>query len=145
MRSFLCALLIAAASFAPQEAHAQKAAGDTYQIEVCNNTDQDVFFAIGYMPVGSNELRSEGWRTIRARTCSIQAETSNQYFYGYAEEVTGDGTWGGNFGHCVIRPGPFDFPMRGMCSRPGAAEIQMIELQADDSVYGGRFTWNLNY
>jgi hypothetical protein len=96
-------------------------------------------------PVGSNELRSEGWRTIRARTCSIQAETSNQYFYGYAEEVTGDGTWGGNFGHCVIRPGPFDFPMRGMCSRPGAAEIRMIELQADDSVYGGRFTWNLNY
>jgi hypothetical protein len=35
--------------------------------------------------------------------------------------------------------------MRGMCSRPGAAEIQMIELEANDATYGGRFTWNLNY
>jgi uncharacterized membrane protein len=144
MRVFL-ALLIAAASFAPQAAYAQKAAGSSYEIEVCNNTNADVYFAIGYMPLGTDELRSEGWRTIRARTCTIQGETSNSYFYGYAEEVTGDGTWGGNFAHCVIRPGPFDFPMRGMCSRAGAAEIQMIELRANDSTYGGRFTWNLNY
>ena len=145
MRLFLFALLVATASFAAQEAHAQKAGGDTYRIEVCNNTNTDVYFAIGYMPVGGNELRSEGWRTIRARTCSIQGETSHRFFYGYAEEVTGGGTWGGNFAHCVVRPGPFDYPMRGMCSRPGAAEIQMIELEANDATYGGRFTWNLNY
>lgn len=142
MRSFFLALLIAAASFAPQTAQAQRRS-DYYEIEVCNNTNADVYFAIGYVPLGQNELRSEGWRTIRARTCSIQGETTNRFFYGYAEEVTGDGTWGGNFAHCVLRPGPFDYPMRGMCSRAGATEVQMMELESDS--FGGRFTWNLNY
>lgn len=128
---------------APQEASAQYNRSDYIQIEVCNRTNADIYLAIAYVPLGQSELRMEGWRRVNANQCINQAETSNQYFYMYAEEVYGDGFWGGDFDHCVIRPGPFNHPMRGMCSRANAAQVQFEELHS--TAFGGTFTWNLNY
>ncbi len=143
MKWLLCAAAAGFLAFAPQAAHAQYNRADYIEIEVCNRTNTDVYLAIGYVPLGQSELQMEGWRTIRANQCSVQAETANSYFYVYAEETVGDGYWGGSFDHCVLRPGPWNYPMRGMCSRPGAAQVQFEELHSD--AYGGRFTWNLNY
>lgn len=140
LRAFFVAIAFVLSAFGA--AGSAQAQSNVVTVEVCNRTGVDVFLAIAYIPVGQRDFVNEGWRRINAYQCSRQAETTNSYFYLYAEEVGGDGYWGGDFDHCVIRPGPFERALVGTCSQYGADQVQFEEIHTNIS--SGTFTWNLN-
>ena len=115
----------------------------TITIGVCNNTNDPANVSVSYQPVNQRQFYNQGWFNVQSRACSDLAETTNGYFYAYAE-VVNDGTrfWSGDFPLCVIYPGPFNFwsDNSGQCGA-GQELRQFVQMQTDDF---GVFTWNLD-
>jgi uncharacterized membrane protein len=144
---FLAALAVCAAvglGLAPT-AHAQKGGGGGayVTIQVCNNSANPANVAISYQPINQANFYNEGWYTIAPRACRELAQTTNGYFYGYAE-VVNDGAryWSGDHPLCVQYPGPFAFWSSGstQCAR-GQEVRQFVTMHTEN---WGVYTWSLD-
>ena len=112
-------------------------------IRICNNTNDPANVSISYQPVNQRQFYNQGWFTVQSRACSDLAETTNGYFYAYAE-VVNDGTryWSGDFPLCVVYPGPFNFWSDDSDRCANGQEVrQFVQMQTNDF---GVFTWNLD-
>ncbi len=117
--------------------------GDQITIRVCNNTNERARVAVSYQPAGSEQFFNEGWFGVPARTCQDIANTSNAYFYGYAE-VESDNTryWNGDFPLCVEYPGPYEFWSVGHTSCDSRQVLQyFVQMHAES---WGSYTWSLD-
>lgn len=137
------ALAVAVAPAPPAFAQKGPAAGtEVITIRVCNNTNDNARVAISYQPIGSQQFNNEGWFGIASRSCQDIRDTTNAYFYGYAE-VENDGTryWSGDFPLCVMYPGPYAFWTRGTQCEAGQDLRQFVTLHAET---WGVYTWSLD-
>ncbi len=78
-----------------------------------------------------------------ARSCQDVANTSNGYFYAYAE-VEGDSTryWNGDVPLCVQYPGPYEFWSLGHTSCDSRQVLQyFVPLHSEQ---WGVYTWTLD-
>lgn len=127
-------------------AFAQKGGGGsagTITIRVCNNTNDPANVSVSYQPVNQQNFYNQGWFTVAPRACSDLAETTNGYFYGYAEVVNnGSRYWGGDFPLCVIYPGPFNFWSDNSRTCANGQDLRnFVQMQTQSF---GVYTWNLN-
>ena len=113
-------------------------------VRVCNRTGDNALVAISYQPLNSTGFHNRGWFPVRANACSDLVNTTNAYFYGYAEvENRRSDAWTGNHSLCVQYPGPYAFwssPSTTTCD-PGQQLRNFVVLHANG---WGTFTWNLN-
>lgn len=116
--------------------------GEIITIRVCNNTNDNARVAVSYQGVGSNIFNNEGWFGVASRSCMDIRDTTNAFFYGYAE-VENDGTryWSGDFPLCVMYPGPYQFYTYGTQCEQGQEVRQFVTLHAEN---WGVYTWNLD-
>jgi uncharacterized membrane protein len=123
---------------------ATPASANVIVVRVCNRSVQDARVAISYQPVNSTNFYNQGWYPVRANACAELANTTNAYFYGYAEvENRSSDAWTGTHGLCVQYPGPFAFwssTGTNTCG-PGQQLRNFVVLHATG---WGIFTWNLN-
>jgi uncharacterized membrane protein len=145
LRTF-CAALLALALLTPS-ANAQKdsiapATSSGLSLQICNESGHNVFVALVYRD--SQGWHSAGWWPINNGQCDTPAVADNLIFYAFAEEVGNvDLYWGGEFPHCVTRPGPYDFlinPDSTVCGKDQEL-VNFIQLEAD--AYG-TYTWTLD-
>jgi uncharacterized membrane protein len=70
------------------------------ELRVCNKNYEDVYVAVGYS--ASGEWVSEGWWLIESHECeTVVDQVKNRYYYFYAEEANGKGTWDGEYSFCT--------------------------------------------
>lgn len=140
-------IVFALALFAATPAFAQKTgqigpASASLTIRVCNESGRNAFSAVVYRSGGV--WRSEGWFPVSNGECRDVALSDNLRFYVFAEEVGNiDYFWGGNFEHCIWRPGPYNDvidPNTSVC-QSGQESVMFAEWVADDF---GTFTWTLD-
>ena len=126
---------------APAPAPAQS---NVVAVRVCNRTGDNALVAISYQPVNSTGFHNRGWFPVPANACSDLVNTTNAYFYGYAEvENRRSDAWTGNHSLCVQYPGPYAFwssTSTNTCD-PGQQLRNFVVLHANG---WGTFTWNLN-
>jgi len=139
--ALVLALLWATPSFA-QKGDTLSTASGQLTIRVCNESGRHVFSAFIYRSNGV--WRSEGWFRVNNGQCEDIVTSDNLRFYAFAEEVGNiDYYWGGNFEHCIWRPGPYDDvvdPNATVC-QPGQDSVMFTEWVAD---HFGTFTWTLD-
>jgi uncharacterized membrane protein len=150
LKSWVSAALAAALAFVPATpAFAQKGpatGGEIITIRVCNNTNDNARVALSYQGVGSNIFNNEGWFSVASRSCEDIRDTTNAYFYGYAE-VENDGSmsdvpyWAGDFPLCVMYPGPYQFYTYGTECETGQEVRQFVAMHAEN---WGSYTWTLD-
>lgn len=70
--------------------------------EICNQTKDDVTVAFGYRENGL--WSSQGWWNLDPGECATvyNSKLRERYYYYYAEEVNGDGVWGGEYPFCAL-------------------------------------------
>ena len=115
-------------------------------IKVCNNTKVTALVATDYLPVNysdQNWWTNEGWFTVEAGDCAIVAHAGNRIFYLRAEEKGGSQYWAGEYGHCVVYPGPYKIQEDAKattCTSGGEAKNFFRAVATADS---GVYTWTL--
>jgi len=112
--------------------------GPTASLEICNQTTETVFIAIGedVGPLDGNLFRSQGWWTMAASECRdfwtwpVQDAVSHVplFFLVYAEDDTG-GTWSGNDVYLCTPDEEFDITgdHEGDCTKRGYFDIDIFE------------------
>lgn len=141
----LCAAVLALFLLAPA-ASAQKGgtppATGGLSLQICNESGRNVFAALVYRD--AQGWHSAGWWPINNGQCDTPAVADNLIFYAFAEEVGNtDRFWGGDFEHCITRPGPYDFlinPDSTICGKDQEL-VSFIQLEADSF---GTYTWTLD-
>jgi uncharacterized membrane protein len=143
MRNAFIAFLLALCAASP--ALAQKggaSAGDQLTIRVCNESGRNAFTAVIYRNAGV--WRSEGWWRVDNGDCIDIATTDNLRFYVFAEEVGNiDYYWGGNFEHCIWRPGPYEDVINPDATECQAGQESVMFAEWVSESYG-TFTWTLD-
>lgn len=147
MFRLICAALLGLALLTP-DASAQKqgiapaVGGSSLDLEICNESGRNVFVALVYRD--SAGWHSAGWWRIDNGQCDTPATSDNLIFYAFAEEVGNtDRYWGGDFDHCVSRPGPYDILINPDYTECGKDQelVSFIQLEADTF---GTYTWTLD-
>lgn len=78
-------------------------------LEICNNSNENVFTSIAYSK-GSGNYIIEGWWEVESNGCyTIIPEIGNRYYYIYADSDNYE--WSGDFGFCVNPFDPFEYVM----------------------------------
>lgn len=146
MFRLFCAVVLGLALLTPS-ASAQKDGGTaavntTLTIEICNQSGRNVFAALVYRDGAG--WHSAGWYRVNHGECNAPVVSDNLIFYAFAEEVGNtDYYWGGDFDHCVTRPGPYDFlinPDYTECTKDQEL-VSFTQWEADSY---GTFTWTLD-
>ena len=138
-------LVSAASSFAQADSTGASLDRDI-SIKVCNKTSVTALIATDYLPVkysDENWWTNEGWFTVEAGDCEIVAHTGNRIFYLRGEEKGGSQFWAGEYGHCVVYPGPYKIQedaKADTCTSGGEAKKFFRAVATADS---GVYTWTL--
>lgn len=120
----LAAFCVAATGL-PQLAHAD--------LKLCNTTASRIGVAIGYRDE-TNNLSSEGWWNIAARTCETlyKGALTSRLFYVHAVDYDRGGEWSGKATLCTEDK---TFTIRGAqdCVRRGYKSTGFFEVNTQDS------------
>lgn len=73
-------------------------------LQLCNQSGQTVYAAIGYHDTARNKWRSEGWWTITSGACKqpISGNLTWRYIYVYGETDGLTRTWTGTYKFCTV-------------------------------------------
>ncbi|MDX2275775.1 MAG: DUF1036 domain-containing protein [Hyphomonadaceae bacterium] len=140
--AFLGLALLTSPASAQKEGIAPATNASTLSIEICNSSGRNVFAALVYRD--SAGWHSAGWYRIDNGQCDTPVVSDNLIFYAFAEEVGNtDYTWGGDFPHCITRPGPYDFmidPVNTVCGK----DQELVDFAQWEAESFGTFTWTLD-
>jgi len=138
-------LLVVASGVAQAESTSSSETRDI-SVKVCNNTKFVALIATDYLPVNYSDKKwwtNEGWFTVEPNDCQIVAHTGNRIFYLRAEQKGGTRFWAGDYGHCVVYPGPYKIQEDAdadTCTSGGEAQKFFRAVATADS---GVYTWTL--
>jgi uncharacterized membrane protein len=107
---------------------------------VCNKTDLATRVALGRFD--GSHWTSEGWWTIKPRTCAglINGPLDSRYYYLYATDSAA-GTWEGKTHFCVAPEARFKASSRGSCAKNGLDRRGFFEV---DTGKAGDWTQSLS-
>jgi uncharacterized membrane protein len=142
----LAGLLGATPALAQGDTTSASTAATNIAIKVCNNTSYTTLIATDYLAVNypdKNWWTNEGWYTVAPNDCKIVAYTGNTIFYLRAEEQGGTHYWAGEFGHCVVYPGPYNTQEDARSSEcPSGSEPKEF-FRVTTTFNSGVYTWTL--
>lgn len=140
---------IANASDEPTGSFESAAHLQTYDIEICNHSAQEVVYAaVAYFDASIDSWVQKGWYAVQKEKCSIPLKNLKPPLFAFAETDKRQMEWGGDGGgqkFCVHASDKFTFRLQNCVAL--IAETSLVRWQAFTPLVvsgeGGIFRWDL--